>query len=162
MIALSGKPLQFGGLMELKVRLVQLGDVRRIWEIRNEPEARAVAASQEVIPIAQHIAWFDNKYLKQNDNFCFVGEVNGNIVGYCRFDLKEDHYLNSIAVSSSMHGKGIGTLLLRQSLELLPSSKPVFAEVRKHNAVSVKMFERVGFKKISEDDQNIYYRLLKN
>ena len=148
--------------MELNVRPAQLGDAQRIWEIRNEPASRAVAASQEVIPLTQHIDWFNNKYFKQRGNFYFVGEVDGNVIGYCRFDLEGDHYLNSIAVASSMHGKGVGTILLGQAIEQLKTGadKPIHAEIRKHNLASVKIFEKNGFKKVSENDQNFYYQLL--
>lgn len=148
--------------MEISVRPAQLNDAQRIWEIRNEPAALAVAASPEIIPLSQHIDWLQNKYLKQGDSFCFVGEIDGNVVGYCRFDLDGDHYLNSIAVASSMHGKGIGTILLQQSINQLKSPLPIHAEVRKFNTASIKMFERVGFKKISEDAQNLYFQFLKN
>lgn len=144
--------------MEIKVRPAQLNDARRIWEIRNEPESRAVAASPETIPIAQHVAWFNNKYFTDKGNVCFVAKADQNVVGYCRFDLDKNQYLNSIAIASSMHGKGIGTLLLKQSIEQLQSQKPIHAEVRKHNIASIKMFERCGFKKTSEDEKNIYYQ----
>lgn len=148
--------------METNIRPAQPSDAQRIWEIRNEPAALAVAASPEIIPIAQHIAWFNSKYFTDKGHVCFVAEADQNVVGYCRFDLNGDHYLNSIAIASSMHGKGIGTLLLRQSIEQLHTSKTILAEVRKHNIVSIKMFERCGFKKMSEDDQNLYFQLLKN
>jgi ribosomal protein S18 acetylase RimI-like enzyme len=58
-----------------------------------------------------------------------------------------------------MHGKGIGTVLLGQSIEQLKTDKPIHAEVRKHNLASIKIFERNGFKKISGDEKNIYYQL---
>lgn len=148
--------------MEITIRPAQPNDAQRIWEIRNEPESLAVAASPKVIPLSQHIVWFHNKYFKQRDNFCFAGEMDGNVVGYCRFDLNGDHYLNSIAVSFSTHSKGIGTILLGQSIEQLRTDKPIHAEIRKYNLASIKIFERNGFKKISEDDQNLYYQLIKN
>ena len=142
----------------ITIRPAKLGDAQRIWEIRNEPASLAVAASQQAIPLARHIAWFETKYFNQAGNLCFVAELDGQVVGYSRFDLNEDHYLNSVAVSSSMHGKGIGTLLLKQSVEQLKSSLPIHAEVRKFNLASVKIFERNGFKKISENKENFYYR----
>ena len=145
--------------MEIKVRPVQLSDIQKIWEIRNEPQSRAVAASQEIIPLPQHMAWFKNKYFKEVENLCFVAETDGNVAGYCRFDLNGAHYLNSIAVSSSMHGKGIGTALLSQAIEQLKTDKSIHAEIRKHNMTSLKIFERNGFKKISEDERHIYYEL---
>lgn len=148
--------------MELKVRPAQLNDAKRIWEIRNEPGSRAVAANQEIIPLSQHITWFKKKYFEQNGNFCFVGEINGKVVGYSRFDLEEDHYINSIAVSSSVHGRGIGTILLGKSIEQLKKDKPIRAEIRRYNLASVKIFERNGFKKISENKENFYYQLLKS
>lgn len=148
--------------MEIKVRPVQLSDIQKIWEIRNEPASLAVTASSEIIPLPKHTAWFENKYFKQQDSFCFVGEIDENVIGYSRFDINGNHYVNSIAVSSSMHGKGMGTFLLKQSIEQLKSPLPIHAEVRKYNLASIKMFERVGFKKISEDEKNIYYQLLKN
>lgn len=145
--------------MEIIVRPAQPSDAQRIWEIRNEPAALAVAANLEIITITQHISWFNNKYFTNKDSNCFVVEVNQNVVGYSRFDLNNDHYVNSIAIASSTHGKGIGTLLLKESIAQLKSPIPIHAEVRKFNAASIKMFERVGFKKVSEDNQNIYYQL---
>lgn len=146
--------------MEINIRLAQPGDAQKIWEIRNEPASLAVAANPETIPLAQHIAWFNGKYFAGESSVCFVAEVDQNVIGYCRFDSNPDknQYLNSIAIASAMHGKGIGTLLLQQSIEQLKSSVPIHAEVRKFNIASIKMFERVGFKKISEDDKNIYYQ----
>lgn len=145
--------------MKLIVRPAQFSDAQRIWEIRNEPAALAVAANPKIIPITQHIAWFNNKYFTNKGSNCFVAEVEQKVVGYSRFDLNNGHYVNSIAVASSIHGKGIGATLLKQSIEQLNSPIPIHAEVRKFNTASIKMFERVGFKKISEDDQNIYYQL---
>lgn len=144
--------------MGIKVRPAQLSDAEGIWEIRNEPASLAVAANPEIIPLDKHIAWFTDKYFSGKENVCFVAEVDGNVVGYSRFDLgqNKNQYINSIAIASSMHGKGIGTLLLKQSIEQLKSQIPIHAEVRKFNIASIKMFERVGFKKISEDEKNIY------
>lgn len=147
--------------MKVNIRPAQFSDAERIWEIRNESESRKVAASQEIIPLPKHIAWFENKYFKQNGNLCFVGEVDGKVIGYSRFDLEEDRFLNSIAISSSMHGKGLGTLLLGRSIKLLDTDRPIHAEIRKHNLASVKIFERNGFKKISEDSENFYYQLVR-
>lgn len=148
--------------MEIDIRLAQPDDAQKIWEIRNEPASLAVAANPEAIPLAQHIAWFNDKYFTNKVHVCFIAEADQNVVGYSRFDLNNNHYVNSVAVASSMHGKGIGTLLLRQSIEQLRPLIPIHAEIRKFNIASIKMFERVGFKKISEDDKNIYYQLLKN
>ncbi len=146
--------------MELTVRPAQFGDAQRIWEIRNEPASLAVAANPEIIPLTKHVAWFNDKYSTNKGNVCFVAEADQNVIGYCRFDLNPDRnqYLNSIAIASAMHGKGIGTFLLQESIKQLKSNIPILAEVRKFNIASKKIFEKVGFKKVSENDQNIYYQ----
>lgn len=145
--------------MKVEVRQAQPGDARGIWEIRNEPASLAVAANPETIPLLQHITWFDSKYFSAKGNVCFIAELEGKIVGYSRFDLNGNHYLNSIALASAIHGRGIGTLLLRESVKQLNSPIPIRAEIRKHNTISIKMFERVSFKKISEDQENFQYQL---
>lgn len=144
------------------IRPAQSSDAEAILIIRNEPASLAISADPEPIPLAQHIAWFENKYFKQSGSLCFVAELDGVVVGYCRFDLDGDHYLISAAVPSSMHGRGIGTILYKQSLELLNPQIPVLGEPRKFNIISIKILERCGFKKISEDEKNFYYLFVKN
>jgi ribosomal protein S18 acetylase RimI-like enzyme len=145
--------------MDIIVRPANSNDAQRIWEIRNTPEARSVAASPDIVPLEQHIDWFNKKYFSNTANHCFVAEDNGNTVGYCRFDIdpKSIQFIISIATDPSTHGKGIGTHLLAESVRLLRSTIPLHAEVRKFNTVSLKMFERCGFKKKSEDETNVYY-----
>jgi ribosomal protein S18 acetylase RimI-like enzyme len=145
--------------MKLKVRSAHLRDAQRICEIRNEPQALAVAANQGTIPLTQHIGWFKKKYFSQDNNHCYVVELDDNVVGYCRFDHEDKHYLISIAIDSSTHGKGVGTFLLKHSIEQLKSTRPIHAEVRKNNSTSIRLFQRAGFRKISEDDKNIYFQI---
>lgn len=144
--------------MEVVIRTAKPSDAQRIWEIRNTPEARAVATTPEVVPLDKHINWFNSKYFSTEGNACFVAEIGNKVVGYSRFDLSDDKYTNSIAIDPLMHGKGVATLLLSQSIQKLNSAKPIHAEVRKFNTVSQKLFERCGFKKSSEDSKNLYYR----
>ena len=145
--------------MDIKIRPAQLNDAEGIWKIRNEPASLAVAASPETILLDRHIAWFKGKYFTGKDNHCFVGEMESEVVSYCRFDLEDDKYLISVAVASSMHGRGIATFLLGQSIKQLNTKKSIHAEIRRHNIASAKIFERNGFKKISEDKENFYYQL---
>ncbi len=148
--------------MTITVRPAQPSDAQRIWEIRNSPEALAVASSPEIVPLAQHINWFNSKYFANKGNVCFVAEIDNNIIGYSRFDFDttNNQYINSIAIDPSMHGQGVATLLLSQSVQQLNSERPIHAEVRKFNIVSQKLFERCGFTKKSEDDKNIYYQFI--
>src|SRR5262245_37174505 len=145
--------------MDLIIRPSKLNDAERIWEIRNTPESRRVAASAEVVPLEQHIAWFNNKYFTNTANHCFVAEQDNITIGYCRFDLgpNADQFIISIATDPATHGKGVGTRLLSESVKQFRSVIPLHAEVRKFNTASIKMFERCGFRKKSEDEKNIYY-----
>jgi len=143
------------------IRPARLSDARAILKIRNEPASLAVSAGSEPIPLAQHLAWFENKYFKQSGSLCFVVELDGVVVGYSRFDLDEDQYLISAAITTSMHGKGIGNILFKESIEQLNPQIPIWGEPLKSNHVSIKILERCGFKRISESDKFFLYKLIR-
>jgi len=90
-----------------------------------------------------------------------VVELDGVVVGYSRFDLDEDQYLISAAITTSMHGKGIGNILFKESIEQLNPQIPIWGEPLKSNHVSIKILERCGFKRISESDKFFLYKLIR-
>lgn len=152
--------------MEKKIiiRRGEMNDSKRIWEIRNHPAVKRLSNSTGDIIFEEHIAWFKNKYFGDGNNYLFVLESDsGKVIGYCRYDLRETEecYTISIAIDCDYHGKGLGYLLLKNSLSELPvKNKPIAAEIKKNNIASVKIFKKSGFKKTKEDENNFYYKLI--
>lgn len=145
-----------GGIL----REAQEKDSEGIWAIRNNPLNRKNFNDREEIGLGRHKKWFRDKYLGGQRNKCFVLEIDKKVAGYCRFDLENDGYLTSIAVSPEYAGKGLGGILLSGALKELKSEKDVFAEVRLDNLPSLSIFKKNGFIAYKTDNEN-YYLILK-
>lgn len=141
------------------IRKAEKKDTRAVWAIRNNPLNRNNFNSLDEIPFDRHEKWFEKKYFGGQDNKCFVLEVDGRVIGYCRFDFDEG-YLTSIAIDPEYAGKGFGGILLGEALRELKADKDVFAEIKLSNLSSLKLFEKNGFVVYKTDDEN-YQLILK-
>lgn len=98
---------------------------------------------------------------KQKDDHCLAAECDGKIIGACWVRIMDDygHIDNetpsfAISLYEKYRGRGIGTELIRKMLELLKSKgyKRASLAVQKEN-YAVKMYQKVGFKIIDENEQ---------
>lgn len=147
---------------EYTIREVEKKDSKRIWEIRNNPLVRNISGNTEFIAFKDHEKWFNDKYFKNENNYCYILGNKTSLVGYCRLDYNEEKkaYIVSIAINPENHGKGFGIQLLFESLEKLKNIQDclVLAEVKKDNFASIKLFEKTGFEKYKEEGNNYYYQ----
>ncbi len=95
------------------------------------------------------------------DDNCIVAELNNKIVGACWTRIMNDYghiddNTPSFAISlyEEYRGKGIGTKLMETMLQLLKDKgyKKTSLAVQKNN-YAVKMYKKVGFKIIDENEQ---------
>ncbi|NUM25121.1 MAG: GNAT family N-acetyltransferase [Candidatus Buchananbacteria bacterium] len=142
----------------LKVRPAVQADSRRVWEIRNHPQVREVSGNPQAFSFESHNAWFENKYFSAGDNRCYVLEVAEVVSGYCRldFDQQKKWYVISIALDPELQGRGLGNYLLQEVIKNFDRQVKIFAEIKKTNAPSLKLFEKNGFKIFDEDENNFY------
>lgn len=96
------------------------------------------------------------KYFTDAGNHCFVYDIDGKAIAYCRFDPVEEKYVVSIAVDPSSHGMGIGSRLLKASIKMLAPQKELLAEVKLDNAVSLRLFQKIGFRITAKDERNYH------
>lgn len=92
---------------------------------------------------------------------CIVAEADGKVVGAVWTRIMDDYGhvkddIPSFAISlyKEYRGKGIGTMMMRQMLQLLKSQgyKKASLAVQKAN-YAVKMYEKAGFKTVNENDE---------
>jgi len=136
-------------------------DSKEVWQIRNHPLARKNFNNSDEIPFQNHKVWFEKQYFSDKDNYCFVFEdIEKKILGYCRFDFSNDEktYIISVAVSPDSHGKGLGSILLSESLRQFKGQHHILAEIQKSNIPSMKLFYKNNFKIYKEDDKNYYLK----
>ena len=98
---------------------------------------------------------------KQKDDHCLAAECDGKIVGACWVRIMDDYghiddKTPSFAISlyEEYRGRGIGTALMRNMLELLKTEgyKRASLAVQKEN-YAVKMYKNVGFEIVGENEQ---------
>lgn len=142
-----------------KIRSVAEKDMKRIWEIRNDPSARENSNNPEEISLDKHVEWMINRYFVNADNHCFVLDSNDGVVGYCRFDLRDGKYIVSIAIDRGLHGMGLGDKLLKNSIEKMGPGKEILAEIQIGNVASLRIFQKNNFKIYRQDDKNYYLSL---
>lgn len=87
-----------------------------------------------------------------SDAFAVVEEINGEIIGYASYYIHIDEGdINNIAVKESCRKQGKGKALVLALIDDAKSRnvKKLFLEVRENNTVAIKLYESLGFKKIS-------------
>ncbi len=147
------------------IRQVKREDSKRVWQIRNHPKVRQLSNDPKEFSFEEHDPWFKKKYFLGPDNYCYVLLAQeGLVIGYCRIDSDSDNdrYVISIALDPDYHGKGLGTKLLSQSVQMFPEEKEILAEIQKENIISVKLFKKVGFVHLREDEKNYYLKYKPN
>lgn len=131
---------------EGKVRSAHSSDAKAVFDIRNHPESRVFFHHQEPLEWDSHAEWFERQYFSGGDNQCFVLECAGRVVGYCRLDgCSAEGALLSIAVDPDFRGRGLGTVLLHETMGRLPGGMVVRAEVVACNQASCALFENCHF-----------------
>ena len=147
-------------MSDMIVRLATKEDARPVLDIRNDPMTRVQSVqNQELISLSEHLLWFEQQYFGDAKSRCFVLDDNGKVIGYCRYDLgANDEYTVSIAISPEYHGRGLGHLLLSQSIIQFPAGKSIIAEVKKGNMPSIRLFQKNKFQTYREDRNNYYIR----
>ena len=97
----------------------------------------------------------------KEDDWCFVAEIKGKIVGAAWVRIMDDYghidgETPSFAISlyEEYRNMGIGTALMRDMLELLKNKgyKQTSLSVQKAN-YAVRMYQKVGFEVIDENEE---------
>ena len=95
-----------------------------------------------------HEVWFQDKITNAN-TFIYIGQVKDQSFGYVRFDLvSKKHFEISIGNLPSKYGKGLGSLMLIESIKKFKKTiKPllVSAVVKKFNERSLRCFLKSKF-----------------
>lgn len=93
-----------------------------------------------------------NSTLDKNTYYYFVATINNIVVGYIAAELLVDHFdILSIAVLNEFRRQNIATMLLNQLFDICKEIciSDIFLEVRCSNIPATRLYERLGFEKIS-------------
>jgi len=140
----------------MNIRRIQKSDnkfladlIKRVFEEHNAPKKGTVYSDPTT----------DNLYglFKNEKSILWVAEENGEVLGCCGIyptDGLPKHCVELVKfyVSSKVRGQGIGTKLMEQSIQsaIELGYSELYLESLPHFDNAVKMYERLGFKKLEK------------
>lgn len=128
-------------LINLTVRPVRVRDLPEIYEIEER-------SFKEPYPPS-----FISALAYRNPETFLVAERGGRVVGYIVATLERGRvgHIVSIAVTPEQRRRGIGSMLMLKTLEVLRRSgaKAIRLEVRRSNIAAQRFYEKFGLKRTS-------------
>lgn len=109
-------------------------------------------------------AYSDEMLKKRLEQIVFVAEDKGKIVGFINLNEtnKPNIYdLTAIYLLPAYQGKGIGTKLIKHSIQEVEVFEEIFLEVEKSNINAVNFYKKLGFKIVDEYDDEFDRHVLK-
>ena len=138
----------------LQIRHATTADCGLLWELANDPQARASAFSQASIPWEDHLAWFKSKMQTANCHI-LIGEARGAVVGQVRVDERPDGQGEiDVSVAREFRGQGLGGQLIDLAVRELFASTAmarIHAYILPQNVVSRRVFEAAEFQQAGEE-----------
>tara|TARA_X000000368_G_C22649306_1_gene544525 strand:- start:150 stop:620 length:471 start_codon:yes stop_codon:yes gene_type:complete len=144
---------------KLKVRKAKIEDEQLLLFWANDPVVRANAFTSDLISAKVHSSWFRQRL--SNDEFCkmyILETVEGTPIGQVRFEKKYKKWYVNYSLSKLARGKNLGSRLLNLSIRKFKKKGKLdlFAEVKKSNNPSFKIFKKNKFKLINSDNNKFF------
>lgn len=135
------------------LRPADISDAKRLWEWRNDDDARRASLNTEPVPWERHLEWLTAR-LHDPATRLLVLEVNGVPAGQARLDVHEDEAELSFALAPDFRGRGLGAVLVERAAGHACAQlgvRAVRAIAKAANVRSLKAFERAGFERAGEE-----------
>lgn len=133
------------------LRLIEESDLETTLSWRNRDEARVWFKTSSQITLEQHQAWF-HRYLNKDDDFLFVVEVEGKLVGQASvYDIQWGQgraEIGRFLVAPEGGGKGYIGKACQALISLCTdtfSLQYLFLEVIETNDRAIRLYQRNGF-----------------
>jgi RimJ/RimL family protein N-acetyltransferase len=133
--------------VSVTLRLATTDDARFVYDVNNDPAARAQSISARDIPWEEHERWFGKK-LGDPKGRVFIALAEARPVAVVRFDVSGTDAVFGIAVARGEQGKGYAAPTIAAAVQQLASMFPGtrgLAWIRPGNEASRRAFMRAGF-----------------
>lgn len=149
----------------VEIRLLGPADLQATLSWRNRDENRRWFINSNIIEWDSHAKWFES-YQKKSDDFVFVIESDGELVGQCAvygIDLQRKRAeVGRFLAAPDSAGKGYikrGCQLLIEMCWQQLALESVFLEVLEENVRAIKLYEKLGFNEVSRNGKLIVLEL---
>ena len=124
-----------------------------VYNLSNSDFVRGYSFNKGKIMFKDHVKWFNGK-LGSDDNLFLIIEIEEDFAGQVRFDFTGDEATISISLVEQFRGYGLSFDILELAFNYLneyaPFIRMVNAGIKGSNTASIKLFESMGFKFVSE------------
>ena len=149
--------------MNFSIRDATEEDCEALFQWVNGPESLAnKRLTARAIPRADHDRWFAER-LADKDTHLFIVEDGAQPIGQFRFQKNDDVYEVDVFIAPDCRGQGLARRALcactETLLEKTAAEAVLRARVLHHNTTSIHLFQRSGYQRIGEDDQQIVFEL---
>lgn len=150
-------------IKDFSIRPMTESDLHRVLQWRNSERVRINSLSDELISWESHFAWFSRLITNETQQYCIVEylKVPIGVVYFRDIGDKDYHCTWGLYVGDETAPRGSGTQIgilgLTLAFETL-NVRNIYAEVLGFNEISVRLHERLGFKRKSDMSR----RVLKN
>ena len=137
---------------ELNLRKACWSDCRFLFRLRNEDEVRKNSFQTSEIPYSSHENWFAQK-LQDVNTVIYILERNGQAIGQVRADRQERTAEISYALCREARGRGLSRWMLSELENRLREDgfcSELYAEVKRENTASQKIFQSLGYRQKPE------------
>ena len=132
----------------IQLRKAKKTDVNLVYKLSNSKAVREVSFNPGKILLKDHVEWFSQK-IKDKKCLFLIAEIKGKFLGQIRYDENGVSALISISLDEKYRSSGVGSIVLRGSIQELKQLKPklklINAFVKESNVVSIKFFEKNNF-----------------
>lgn len=131
------------------LRRVTKEDATLLYEWANDDECRQNSFHSNYIEWEEHVEWL-NKQLSDPSVLMFVLVDEGSDVGQIRLDRKGDCYVISYSIAKLYRRMGYGKQILMLAEKYLYErydNAILYAQVKKDNIMSQRLFENLGYNK---------------
>ncbi|MGD9497089.1 MAG: N-acetyltransferase family protein [Armatimonadota bacterium] len=93
-------------------------------------------------------------YVRERPEEAFVVELEGRVVGFCTFALRDNGVgvINNNAIDPALQGRGLGSAMYRECLRRMKEAGMVYATVHTgldpSHAAARRAYEKVGFEQV--------------
>lgn len=139
------------------IRPACMSDGEDLWRWRNDPDTRSASHQMAEIPLESHLAWLRST-LQDPAKQLMVAEVDGVAIGTFRADLESNGVAElSWTIAPEYRGRGLGIQMLSAALGII--GRPVRAEIKANNAVSIRLARRLGMTQMARVGDVLHFRI---
>ena len=150
-------------MLDITYRLATNEDSSDLFNWRNDPVTREMSRNTDSIPWESHEKWYE-KALADFRKKILIAENSEGKIGMVRFDYQDipNSAEININLNPAFRGRGLAQPILNGAcahgfsrLGLIR----IYAEIKTTNIPSIKIFERAGFKYLSQKEKDGLLRM---